>query len=135
MQWRMLQQDTPEDYVIATGVQHSVRDFVTRAAGELGVTIDWQGQGHEERGVVISAPPESAMKPGHCITAIDPRYFRPAEVETLLGDPRKAREKLGWVPTTTFEQLVAEMMAADLSLAKRDAMVSAAGYRTPKNHE
>ncbi|MFA5911913.1 MAG: GDP-mannose 4,6-dehydratase, partial [Vicinamibacterales bacterium] len=76
-----------------------------------------------------------AMKAGQCITAIDPRYFRPAEVETLLGDPRKAREKLGWVPTTTFEELVAEMMAADLSLARRDALVTEAGYRAPKNHE
>jgi GDPmannose 4,6-dehydratase len=135
MQWRMLQQETPEDYVIATGVQHSVRDFVTRAAGELGVTIDWQGQGPDERGIVLAAPADSAMKPGQCITAIDPRYFRPAEVETLLGDPRKAREKLGWVPTTSFEELVAEMMASDLSLARRDAMVTAAGYRAPNNHE
>jgi GDPmannose 4,6-dehydratase len=135
MQWRMLQQDEPEDYVIATGVQHSVRDFVTRAAGELGVSIDWQGSGPDERGVVASAPSDSAMIPGQCITAIDPRYFRPAEVETLLGDPRKAREKLGWVPTTTFEELVAEMMLADLSLARRDALVTEAGYRAPKNHE
>jgi GDPmannose 4,6-dehydratase len=135
MQWRMLQQDQPEDYVIATGVQHSVRDFVTRAASELEVSIDWQGSGADERGVVTSAPAGSAMKKGQCITAIDSRYFRPAEVETLLGDPSKAREKLGWVPTTTFEELVAEMMAADLSLAQRDALVSKAGYRTPKNHE
>jgi GDPmannose 4,6-dehydratase len=135
MQWRMLQQDEPEDYVIATGVQHSVRDFVTRAAGELGVEIDWQGSGQDERGLVRSAPAESAMKPGQCITAIDPRYFRPAEVETLLGDPRKAREKLGWTPTTTFEELVAEMMREDLNLARRDALVTEAGYRAPKNHE
>src|SRR5689334_18021577 len=104
----MLQQDTPEDYVIATGVQHSVRDFVTRAAGELGVAIDWRGSGQEERGIVRDAPADSGMKRGQCITAIDPRYFRPAEVETLLGDPTKAREKLGWVPTTSFEELVAE---------------------------
>jgi GDPmannose 4,6-dehydratase len=135
MQWRMLQQEVAEDYVIATGVQHSVRDFVTRAAGELGVEIDWQGSGQDERGIVRVAPAGSAMKPGQCITAIDPRYFRPAEVETLLGDPRKAREKLGWVPTTTFEELVAEMMQADLSLARRDALVTEAGYRAPKNHE
>ena len=135
MQWRMLQQDAPEDYVIATGVQHSVRDFVTRAAGELGVEMDWQGKGEDERGVVRRAPADSAMKAGQCITAIDRRYFRPAEVETLLGDPRKAREKLGWVPTTTFEQLVSEMMQADLSLARRDALVTEAGYRAPKNHE
>jgi GDPmannose 4,6-dehydratase len=135
MQWRMLQQDTPEDYVIATGVQHSVRDFVTRAAGELGVEIDWQGNGEDERGIVRKAPADSAMKPGQCITAIDRRYFRPAEVETLLGDPRKAREKLGWVPTTTFESLVSEMMQADLSLARRDALITEAGYRAPNNHE
>ena len=135
MQWRMLQQDEPEDYVIATGVQHSVREFVTLAAGELSVTIDWRGHGPDEKGIVVSAPADSAMKPGQCVTAIDPRYFRLAEVETLLGDPRKAREKLGWVPTTTFEELVAEMMAVDLSLARRDALVTEAGYRAPKNHE
>ena len=135
MQWRMLQQDTPEDYVIATGVQHSVRDFVTRAAQEIGVAIDWQGHGAEERGIVSSAPADSAMKPGQRIVAIDPRYFRPAEVETLLGDPRKAREKLGWVPTTPFEGLVAEMMQADLSLARRDALVNDAGFRAPNHHE
>jgi len=131
----MLQQETPEDYVIATGVQHSVRDFVSRAAGELGVEIDWQGEGRAERGVVRKAPADSAMKPGQCITAIDERYFRPAEVETLLGDPRKAREKLGWVPITTFEELVAEMMQADLCLARRDALVTKAGYRAATNHE
>jgi GDPmannose 4,6-dehydratase len=135
MQWRMLQQDTPEDYVIATGVQHSVRDFVTRAAGELGVEIDWQGSGQDERGIVRHAPEDSAMVAGQCIVAIDPYYFRPAEVETLLGDPSKAREKLGWVPTTTFEELVSEMMQADLSLARRDALVTGAGYRTIQNHE
>ena len=135
MQWRMLQQDTPEDYVIATGVQNSVRDFVTRAASELGVVVDWQGHGEDERGIVMSAPADSAVKPGQCFVAIDPRYFRPAEVETLLGDPRKAREKLGWVPTTTFEELVAEMMQADLSMARRDALVESAGYRALKRHE
>lgn len=135
MQWRMLQQETPEDYVIATGVQHSVRDFVTRAAGELGVEMDWQGSGQDERGVVRRAPGDSAMKAGQCIAAIDPRYFRPAEVETLLGDPRKAREKLGWTPTTSFEELVAEMVQADLSIARRDALVTKAGYRAPRNQE
>lgn len=135
MQWLMLQEAEPEDYVIATGVQHSVRDFVTRAADELGITLDWQGHGLDERGIVVSVPADSAMKPGQCVTAIDPRYFRPAEVETLLGDPSKARERLGWVPTTTFEALVTEMMAADLSLARRDALVTEAGYRVPKNHE
>jgi GDPmannose 4,6-dehydratase len=135
MQWRMLQQDTPEDFVIATGVQHSVRDFVTRAAGELGVEIDWQGCGENERGIVRRAPAESAIKAGQCVTAIDPRYFRPAEVETLLGDPRKAREKLGWTPTTSFEELVSEMMREDLKLARRDSLVTEAGYRAPRNLE
>ena len=135
MQWLMLQQDHPEDYVIATGVQHSVREFVTRAAGELGVLIDWQGHGADEQGVVVSTSAESAMRPGQRITAIDPRYFRLAEVETLLGDPRKAREQLGWEPTTTFEELVAEMMQADLLLARRDLLVSEAGYRAPSHHE
>jgi GDPmannose 4,6-dehydratase len=99
------------------------------------VEIDWQGEGADERGVVRKAPADSAMKPGQCITAIDPRYFRPAEVETLLGDPRKAREKLGWVPTTSFEELVAEMMREDLKLAERDALVTEAGYRAPNHHE
>jgi GDPmannose 4,6-dehydratase len=135
MQWRMLQQDSPEDYVIATGVQHSVRDFVTRAGAELGVEIDWLGAGGEEHGIVRRAPPDSAIKPGQCITAIDHRYFRPAEVETLLGDPSKAREKLGWVPTVTFDELVAEMMREDLNLARRDALVTNAGYRAPRNAE
>jgi len=135
MQWLMLQQPAPEDYVIATGVQHSVRAFVTLAAGELGVAIGRRGHGSDERGVVVSAPAGSAMKIGQCINAIDPRYFRVAEVETLLGDPRKAREKLGWVPTTSFEALVVEMMAADMPLARRDALVTEAGYRAPNNHE
>jgi GDPmannose 4,6-dehydratase len=99
------------------------------------VEIDWQGEGADERGVVRKAPADSAMKPGQCITAIDPRYFRPAEVETLLGDPRKAREKLGWVPTTSFEELVAEMMREDLNLARRDALVTEAGYHAPRRFE
>jgi GDPmannose 4,6-dehydratase len=116
-------------------VQHSVRDFVAHAAAELGITLDWQGQGQAENGYVVSAPADSAAKPGQCIVSVDPRYFRPTEVETLLGDPRKAREKLGWVPKTTFEELVSEMMAADLSLARRDAMVIDAGYATPRRHE
>ena len=128
MQWLMLQQEQAEDFEIATGVQHSVRDFVVRASGELGVVIDWQGKGPDERGVVVEAPSDLAMKAGQCITAIDPRYYRLAEVETLLGDPSKAREKLGWVPTTTFEELVTEMMTADLSLARRDLLVTEAGY-------
>ena len=134
-QWLMLQQDQPEDFVIATGEQHAVRDFVNHAAAELEVTIDWQGQGTDEHGVVASAPGDSAMKPGQKIVAVDPRYFRPAEVETLLGDPTKAREKLDWTPKTSFETLVKEMMAADLDIANRDALVTKAGYRAPNHHE
>jgi len=135
MQWLMLQQESAEDFVIATGVQHSVRDFVALAAAELGIIVDWRGQGEEEKGYVAYAPDDSIAKAGQCIVAIDPRYFRPTEVETLLGDPRKAREKLGWVPKTTFEELVREMMTADLGLARRDALVNDAGYATPQRHE
>jgi len=133
--WRMLQQEIPEDFVIATGTQHAVRDFVTQAAAEIEVTIEWQGCDHNEHGIVTSAPASSSMKPGQRIVAIDPRYFRPAEVDTLLGDPSKAREKLGWTPQTSFEQLVQEMMAADLALARRDAMVNDAGFHVPVHHE
>ncbi len=134
-QWLMLQQDQPEDFVIATGVQHSVRDFVTRAAGENGIGIDWRGDGRDAHGVVASAPGESAAKPGQRIVAIDPRYFRPAEVDTLLGDPSKAKAKLGWHARTPFAELVREMMQADLDLARRDALVADAGYRAPNHHE
>jgi len=134
-QWLMLQQDQPEDFVIATGQQQAVRDFVNLAAAELDIQIEWSGQGVEEKGIVASAPADSAVKPGQQIIAVDPRYFRPAEVETLLGDPTKAKEKLGWVPKTSFEDLVKEMMAADLDNAKRDALVKEAGYRAPDRHE
>ncbi|TPG08654.1 GDP-mannose 4,6-dehydratase [Rhodanobacter glycinis] len=134
-QWLMLQQDSPEDFVIATGVQHSVREFVDGAAGELGIRIEWLGSGIEERGIVASAPAGSAVKPGQRIVAIDPRYFRPAEVETLLGDPSKARQQLGWHAPTDFNELVREMMQADLQLARRDALVRSAGYASPNHHE
>ena len=127
-QWLMLQQPEPEDFVIATGEQHSVRDFVTLSARELGIEIDWQGQGEAEQGIVRSAPADSAVKPGQVITAVDPRYFRPAEVETLLGDASKARSKLGWTPRTSFAQLVSEMMASDLRLAQRDVYVTDGGF-------
>ncbi len=119
MQWLMLQQETPEDFVIATGVQHSVRDFVNAAAAELAMTIDWQGAGVEEKGYDAA---------GNCIVAVDPRYFRPTEVESLLGDPSKAREKLGWVPKITFTELVAEMVREDLKTAERDELVKRHGY-------
>jgi GDPmannose 4,6-dehydratase len=121
MQWLMLQQDQPEDFVIATGEQHSVREFVEIAAQELGVKIRWEGEGAKEKGFDAAS--------GKCIVAIDPRYFRPAEVSTLLGDASKAKQKLGWVPTTSFRELVTEMMNEDLKLAKRDELVKKHGFR------
>ena len=127
-QWLMLQQDEAEDFVIATGEQHSVRDFVTLAAAEIGISIDWQGQGEAERGIVTAAPADSRIKAGQCITAIDPRYYRLAEVETLLGDATKAQTTLGWKRKTSFPELVSEMMAADVALAQRDAFVAAGGF-------
>lgn len=126
MQWMMLQQEQPEDFVIATGVQYSVRDFVNAAAEEIGLELNWRDKGIEEKGY------DSA---GNCIVAVDPRYFRPTEVETLLGDPTKAREKLGWTPRTTFSQLVAEMASEDLKSAERDELVKQHGYKTMDYHE
>ena len=125
MQWLMLQQDAPDDFVIATGEQHSVRDFIARAASELGIAIRWEGQGVDERGINIAN--------GKTIVAVDPDYFRPTEVESLLGDPTKAKEKLGWEPKISFEALVKEMVMADLEEAKRDELVQRAGFRV-KNH-
>ncbi len=119
MQWLMLQQDEPDDYVIATGEQHSVRDFVNAAAQELDMSITWKGSGLDEKGYDHK---------GNCIVAVDPRYFRPTEVETLLGDPSKAREKLGWTPKTSFRELVAEMAKSDLEDAKRDQLMKKHGY-------
>jgi GDPmannose 4,6-dehydratase len=126
MQWLMLQQESPEDFVIATGVQHSVRDFVTCAAAELGIPIKWVGEGVDERGFDPA---------GRCIVAVDPRYFRPTEVETLLGDASKARERLGWASTTTFDQLVAEMVREDLKDAERDELVKRSGFRVQARRE
>ena len=134
-QWLMLQQEHPEDYVIATGVQHSVRDFVSHAAQELGIAIEWRGNGPEAHGIVSAAPPESALRPGQRIVAIDPRYYRPSEVETLLGDATRARTELGWTARTSFGELVAEMMQADLAHAMRDALVERSGYRVTQHHE
>jgi GDPmannose 4,6-dehydratase len=119
MQWLMLQQESAEDFVIATGVQYSVRDFVNAAAKELGIQITWQGQGVEETGT---------DQHGKIIVKVDPRYFRPTEVETLLGDPTKAREKLGWTPKTSFDELVAEMVREDLKSAERDELVKKHGF-------
>jgi GDPmannose 4,6-dehydratase len=135
MQWLMLQQPQPEDYVIATGVQHSVREFVEHAARNIGISVEWRDDGAAEYGVVGTAPEDSAVKRGQRIVAIDPRYYRPAEVETLLGDASKAREQLGWSPRIGFAELVQEMMQADLSLARRDALVVDAGYRAHSPQE
>lgn len=126
MQWLMLQQEEPEDYVIATGVQYSVRDFVEAAAKELGMQIRWEGQGVDEKGYEAN---------GKCIVAIDPRYFRPTEVETLLGDPTKAKEKLGWTPKISFGELVAEMVREDLKSAERDELIKLHGHKAMDYHE
>jgi len=120
MQWLMLQQDKPEDFVIATGVQYSVRDFVDAAARELAMKIHWEGKGVDEKGYWITGSTERENKP---IIEVDPRYFRPTEVETLLGDPSKAKEKLGWEPRTTFDALVSEMMREDFKEAKREELI------------
>ena len=126
MQWLMLQQDTAEDFVIATGVQYSVRDFVNAAAKELDMPITWQGQGVNETGTDSN---------GKVIVKVDPRYFRPTEVETLLGDPTKAKEKLGWTPKITFDELVAEMVREDYKSAQRDELVKQHGYQAMDYHE
>lgn len=134
-QWLMLQQEAPDDFVIATGRQSSVRDFIEHAARELDVTISWQGSGADEHGIVVQAPSDSAIKAGQRIVAVDPRYYRPAEVDTLLGDPSKAAEKLGWRAKTDLGQLVQEMMRSDLDIARRDALIKDAGFHSPDHHE
>ncbi|MBL1457972.1 MAG: GDP-mannose 4,6-dehydratase [Methylophaga sp.] len=126
MQWLMLQQDKPEDFVIATGVQYSVRDFVNTAAKELNITIRWDGKDVDEKGYDAE---------GKCIIQVDPRYFRPTEVETLLGDPTKAKEKLGWTPKISFEELVAEMVREDYKSAERDELVKKHGFTAYDYHE
>ncbi len=126
MQWLMLQQEKPEDFVIATGVQRSVREFINIAAEKLEIKISWKGEGVEEKGY---------DEQGRLIVAVDPRYFRPTEVETLLGNPAKAQAKLGWVPKTSFDQMVTEMVTADYELAKRDALVREKGYKILHHHE
>ena len=132
MQWLMLQQDKPEDFVIATGVQYSVRDFVNAAAKELGMQIRWEGQGVDEKGYWTNAPTPHSPLP---TIQVDPRYFRPTEVETLLGDPSKAREKLGWTPRISFDELVAEMVREDLKSAERDELVKKHGFKAMDYHE
>ncbi len=133
MQWMMLQQDRPEDFVIATGVQHAVRDFVRWSAEELGITLRFEGEGLDEHAIVerIAGGQALALKPGDVIVRVDPRYFRPAEVETLLGDPTKAKERLGWVPEISVRDMCAEMVAEDLNSAKRHAFLKAHGHATP----
>jgi GDPmannose 4,6-dehydratase len=126
MQWLMLQQDQPEDFVIASGVQYSVRQFVEISAGELGIAIKWKGKGVEEKGYDAA---------GKCIVKVDPRYFRPTEVETLLGDPSKAKQKLGWTPRITFRELVSEMVREDLKSAERDELVKKHGFTAYDYHE
>jgi GDPmannose 4,6-dehydratase len=124
MQWLMLQQDIPDDYVIATGVQYSVREFVDAAAKEVGLVIRWEGSGVDEKGYAAD---------GKCVVVVDPRYFRPTEVETLLGDASKAHQKLGWKPKITFAQLVSEMAAADMVEAEFDLQVKRSGHKALRN--
>ncbi|HLX22425.1 MAG TPA: GDP-mannose 4,6-dehydratase [Usitatibacter sp.] len=141
-QWLMLQQREPEDYVIATGKQYSVRQFIDAAAGELGIALAWKGKGAKEVGIVDSVKPNrlirshaKAVKKGARIVAVDPRYFRPTEVETLLGDPSKARKQLGWVAKTSFGKLVKEMAVSDLEEARRDVLIAEHGYAALNQNE
>jgi GDPmannose 4,6-dehydratase len=127
MQWLMLQQDEPDDYVIATGEQHSVREFVDVAARELGITLRWEGEGIDEKGLNAAN--------GKTIVAVDPHYFRPTEVDTLLGDPKKGKEKLGWSPKVSFVELVKEMVRADLEEAKKDELCQRAGFQVYNYNE
>nr|CRH05415.1 GDP-mannose 4,6-dehydratase (GDP-D-mannose dehydratase) [Candidatus Magnetococcus massalia] len=127
MQWLMLQQEQPEDFVIATGVQYSVKEFVEAAAKRLEIELRWEGEGEDEKGYNVAS--------GTCIVQVAPRYFRPTEVETLLGDPAKAKAKLGWEPRISFEQLVAEMVDADMELAKRDQILSREGIQVFNHNE
>jgi GDPmannose 4,6-dehydratase len=137
MQWMMLQQDTPEDFVIATGVQYSVREFISWTAAEIGVTLRFEGKDVEEIAVVESVTGDLApmMKPGQVIMRIDPRYFRPAEVETLLGNPAKAKSKLGWTPEITAQEMCAEMVRDDLKAARRHALLKEHGLEVPVSLE
>jgi len=127
MQWLMLQQESADDYVIATGEQHSVREFVELSAKELGIAIKWEGEGVNEKGINVAN--------GKTIVAVDPRYFRPTEVETLLGDPSKAKNDLGWEPKITFNQLVSEMVKTDLEEAKKDELCQRAGFQVYNYNE
>jgi GDPmannose 4,6-dehydratase len=133
MQWMMLQQEKPEDFVIATGVQYSVREFITWSAAELGITLRFEGTGVEEHAIIetIEGEMAPALNVGDIIVRVDPRYFRPAEVETLLGDPTKAKNALGWEPEITAQEMCAEMVAEDLKVARRHALLKKHGYEIP----
>ncbi|MEN5365168.1 GDP-mannose 4,6-dehydratase [Stenotrophomonas sp. TWI273] len=137
MQWMMLQQDSPQDYVIATGVQYSVRQFIELSAKELGITLVFEGSGVNERAVVSSVDGSRApaVRPGDVLVQVDPRYFRPAEVETLLGDPAKAKDELGWVPQISLQEMVREMVDNDWSLAAQQVVLRANGYRVNSSKE
>lgn len=137
MQWMMLQQEQPEDFVIATGVQYSVREFIRWSAAELGITLMFEGQGVDEVGYVVKVEGDAApaLKVGDVIVRVDPRYFRPAEVETLLGDPSKAKEKLGWVPEISVQEMCAEMVREDLKVAQRHALLKLHGHELPVSME
>ena len=137
MQWMMLQQDQPRDYVIATGVQYTVRQFIEKSAAQLGITLGFEGQGVDERAVVRSVTGDKApaVKVGDVLVKVDPRYFRPAEVETLLGDPAKAKNELGWIPEITLDEMIQEMVASDLESARRHALLKDHGYAVPVSKE
>jgi len=137
MQWMMLQQDAPEDFVIATGVQYSVRQFIEWSAKELGISLRFEGKGIEEKGIItqIDGDKAPALEVGDVIVQIDPRYFRPTEVETLLGDPSKAKQKLGWTPEITVQEMCQEMVAEDLKEAQRHALLKIHGYHIPVSVE
>lgn len=140
MQWLMLQQDHAEDFVIATGVQYSVRQFVEFSAKELGITLEFSGEAEAEVATVVKVDPvngeyKAKCKPGEVVVRVDPRYYRPTEVETLLGDPTKAKQKLGWTPKTTLPELVKEMVEADYTTARKDSLVKLAGFKAFDHHE
>jgi GDPmannose 4,6-dehydratase len=137
MQWMMLQQDKPDDFVIATGVQYTVRQFIEWSGAELGISLKFEGEGVNEKaiGAKITGDKAPALKVGDVVMQIDPRYFRPTEVETLLGDPTKAKEKLGWVPEITVQEMCKEMVATDLQEAKQHALLKANGFNVNVSSE
>ena len=137
MQWLMLQQEHPEDFVIATGLQFSVRQFITWSAAELGIALEFVGKGAQEQAMVksVSGDKAPALKTGDVIVRVDPRYFRPTEVDTLLGDPAKAKSRLGWMPEITVQEMCAEMVAHDLEEARRHALLKAHGYSVAVSKE